>query len=463
VSHNLDISQLDISRACLEYCFFVPNYAISMQSDHELYNEHRDSLWFDSAIELEPSPVLEDETNADVVVIGAGYTGLRAALRLAEAGTRVVVLDAFDIGWGASGRNGGQVNPMLPFNTPDRIRKLVGDNYFESLTEASLNSADELFELIETYKIDCQPRQNGWLRVDHCDKARKVSQANAEIWNRLGADMQPVEGDEVQRLSGSAIYRSGVVVPKGGSVQPLSLARGLARAACEAGAEIYSRSPVSALHRKGAKWLVETPRAKVTTDWVILATNGYSDKLFPGLAKSILPLVPIQIATGPLEPRQIAEILPHGHTISDTRRIIMYARREQDDRMVFGGHGHLDQNNEAAGFDWLVRDAERIFPQLKGVDWCYRWGGKIAVTEDRLPHFHEPKPGLIAGLGYNGRGVAMSHVMGKLLADRALGALPESLPFPTTSIKAMSFRRIQMMGESSAIKLMRFLDKLESK
>lgn len=111
------------------------------------------------------------------------------------------------------------------------------------------------------------------------------------------------------------------------------------------------------------------------------------------------------------------------------RRIIMYARRQADDRMVFGGHGHLDQNGQAGGFDWLVRDVEIIFPQLKGVNWRYRWGDKIAVTDDRLPHFYEPHQGLIAGLGYNGREVAMSHVMGKLLAERALGEKPGNLPF----------------------------------
>ena len=434
-----------------------------MSSDHELYNEHRDSLWFDTAIELEPSPVLEGDTTADVVVVGAGYTGLRAALRLAEAGTSVLVLDAFDIGWGASGRNGGQVNPMLPFNTPDRIRKLVGDNYFESLTEASLNSADELFELIKTYNIDCQPRQNGWLRVDHCDKAREVSKSNTKIWNSLGANMVSIEGEEVQQLSGSKIYRYGTVNPNGGAVQPLSLVRGLARAARSAGAKTYSRSPVSSLRRKDNKWVVETPTGKVSSDWVIFATNAYSDEALPKLAKSVLPLAPIQIATDPLAPEIIDAILPQGHTISDTRRIIMYARREPDNRMVFGGHGHLDRNNVVGGFEWLLRDVERIFPQLKGVNWRYRWGGKIAVTEDRLPHFHEPKPGLLAGLGYNGRGVAMSHVMGKLLAERVLGAQPESLPFPTTSLKAMPYRSIQLMEESTAIAWMRMLDKLESR
>jgi len=434
-----------------------------MQPDFSIDPEHRNSLWAQTASALNPSPILEDETKADVVVVGAGFTGLRAALHLAESGSNVVVVDALDVGLGASGRNGGQVNPMLPFNTPAQINKLVGPKFFESLTEASLNSADSLFDLIKTHNIDCKPLQNGWLRVDHCSKARKVSQKNAQIWNQLGADMQPVDGDEVKRLSGSNVYQSGVVVPKGGSVQPLSLARGLAKAALAAGAKIYSRSPVSGLKRDGSKWVVTTPTGKITTDWVILATNGYSDSLFPKLERSILPLVPIQIATAPLHESQIGDILPDGNTISDTRRIIMYARKEQDNRMVFGGHGHFDnKKNAPAGFDWLINDAQRIFPQLKNVDWCYRWGGRIAVTEDRLPHFHEPKPGLIAGLGYNGRGVAMSHVMGKALAQRVLGASPDSLPFPTTSIKAVSFRSIQLMGESTAIKIMRFMDKLES-
>lgn len=434
-----------------------------LKPDDELTLEHRDSLWFKTAIDFEPSPVLETEIDVDVTIIGAGYTGLRAALRLAEAGTRVVVLDAFEVGWGASGRNGGQVNPMLPFNTPDQIRKLVGPKFFESLTSASLSSADDLFELIKTHNIDCQPRQNGWLRVDHCEKAQKVSQSNAKIWNRLGANMYPVEDEEVKLLSGSKIYRSGIVIPKGGSVHPLSLARGLAISARNAGAQIYSSSPVSSLHQNGAKWVVKTPRAKVSSDWVILATNAYSDDLLPELKKSVLPLAPIQIATDPLTPEQIAEILPRGHTISDTRRIIMYARRQPDDRMIFGGHGRLDRNGQAGGFDWLVRDVERIFPQLKGVNWRYRWGGKIAVTDDRLPHFHEPQPGLIAGLGYNGRGVAMSHVMGKLLAERALGEKLENLPFPSTKIKKVPFRDIQLMGESTAIGWMRMLDKMESK
>jgi sarcosine oxidase len=421
------------------------------------------SLWAHTAVPAAPHPALNDRISTDAVVIGAGFTGLRAALVLAEAGTDVVVLDAADVGWGASGRTGGQVNPMLPFNTPQQIRKRVGGLYFERLTAASLNSADALFTLIRRHNIDCQARQNGWLRVDHCEKARRQSVSNALIWNQYGAEMQPLDAHEVQQLSGSPRYRSGILNPRGGAVQPLSLARGLAATASHYGAKIYGNSPVSDLTQTPQGWTVSTPQGQVHATWVIIATNGYTGGLLKGLSASILPLLPIQIATDPLSADRIADILPQGQTISDTRRVIMYARREPDNRFVFGGHGNMQANGKAGGFEWLVRDAGRIFPTLKGVHWKFRWGGNIALTSDRLPHLHEPKPGLLAGLGYNGRGVAMSHVMGRVLAERVLGKAQQDLAFPVTDIKKYPFRSAQMMGESTAIGWMRLLDYLDAR
>ena len=201
--------------------------------------------------------------------------------------------------------------------------------------------------------------------------------------------------------------------PKGGAVQPLSLVRGLAAAATAAGARVFRQAPVTATRRTGDRWELTAANRRIRAEWVILATNGYTDGLLSGLKRSLLPLTPIQIATDPLPEDQIGPILPRGHTISDTRRLIMYARREPGGQMVFGGIGYRRPLGGTGGFAWLLRDAARVFPSLQQVSWSHRWSGQIALTADLVPHFHEPAPGLIAGLGYNGRGVAMSLVMGR--------------------------------------------------
>lgn len=421
------------------------------------------SLWRASAPDTPSNPPLVSEITADVTVIGAGFTGLRAALALAEAGLRVIVLDAGDVGWGASGRNGGQVNPMLPFNSPSKIRELVGARTFEKLAEQSLGSADEVFSLINTYQIDARARQNGWLRVHHSKAAQRKATDDIASWNAVGAQMRVVERDEVAAMSGTRAYRTATVNPRGGAVHPLMFAQGLAKAAQQRGVEIHGQSAVTGLEKTGATWTARTSGGAVTSDWVVVATNGYSDDLVQNLGKSIFPISPIQIATDPLPDEVIGDTLPHGHTISDSRRVIMYARREPDGCMVYGGHGQPDRHGNLSGFDWLVRDAERVFPQLRGVEWKYRWGGNIAVTEDHLPHLHEPQDGLIVGLGYNGRGVAMSNVMGRVMAERILGATPEALPFPVTKVAGIPLRSLKVMGMKHVIRWMKFLDYLETR
>ncbi|WP_341862900.1 FAD-dependent oxidoreductase [Gymnodinialimonas sp. 57CJ19] len=421
------------------------------------------SLWKTTAPEETPNPPLTQDREADVTVIGAGYTGLRAALALAEAGMRVIVLDAGDVGFGASGRTGGQVNPMLPFNAPATVEKIVGRQAFEKLAAQSLGSADEVFSLINTYQIECQARQNGWLRVHHSKAAQRKAKADIADWNAVGADMRVIDQDEVATLSGSRAYSTATLNPKGGAVHPLMFVRGLAAAGKARGVEVFGQTAVSAISRDGATWLTQTEGGKVRSDWVVVATNGYSDGLVKNLAKSIFPITPIQIATDPLPDDVIGDILPQGHTISDSRRVIMYARREPDNRMVYGGHGEPDGKGGMKGFDWLMKDAVRVFPQLEGVRWTHKWGGNIAVTEDHLPHLHEPQAGLIVGLGYNGRGVAMSNVMGRVMAERILGAAPKDLPFPVTKVAGIPLRNLKVMGMKHVIRWMKFLDYLETR
>lgn len=422
-----------------------------------------ETLWWKTAPSTAPHASLEGRVSVDVAIVGAGFTGLRAALHLAEAGTSVAVLDAGDVGWGASGRNGGQVNPLLPFNSPETLRTHLGTDYFERLTEASLNSADELFSLIKTYQIDCQARQNGWLRVNHNDRALRKAEKDLKAWNDFGAGMSLIDGEEVRRIAGTDFYRSGVVAPRGGAVQPLMLAQGIADAAKQRGASIFGQSPVLSLEQHEGKWTLNTKNGVVTADWIVIATNGYTDSLLPGLATSIIPVTSIQIATDPL-PEPIANtVLTQGHTISDSRRVIMYARREPDNRLVYGGLGKTERDGAITGYDWLVRDAERIFPQLAGTKWSSRWGGRIALTDDHLPHLHEPKKGVLVGLGYNGRGVAMSNVMGRVMAQRILGADPAALPFPAIPIQTVPFRRTKVLGMGTAVWFMRLLDYLETR
>ena len=417
------------------------------------------SFWNLTAPTAAHSPALAQDVHCDVAIIGAGTTGLRAALMLAEAGTNVVVLEAGDVGHGASGLSGGQVNPMLPIGRPDELRRTLGDVVFQRMAQASLESADALFDLVETYQLACQARQNGWVRADHCEAARITSRENAQMWNDLGADFEFAGHNDVEHLTGARGYASGIISRRGGAVQPLSLTRELARVARAAGAQIFRHSPVKGMERIGQRWALNVNGERVTAEKVIVATNGYTDGLVPGLQRSILPIASIQMATQPLENNRLGKLFPQGHTISDTRRVFMYARREPGGQFIYGGMGYRAPTGKLRGFRWLKKDIQRIFPDLRGAKFTYKWGGTIAVTNDRVPHMHEPEDGLLAGLGYNGRGVAMSLVMGQELARRALGAAPETLSFPIQKIRPYAFRSTQLLGAAFAMSYWRYLDR----
>lgn len=416
------------------------------------------------------SPRLTGQADYEVAVIGAGFTGLSAAVHLAERGYSVCVIDAHDIGWGASGRAGGQVNPMLPVATPDELFACLPQPFAERLANLSLGSADFLFSLIRRHQIRCDARQTGWLRAHHSEKARQQAELSAQKWAIYGAEMRITEAEETAMLTGTTTYRSATLTPSGGLVHPLKLAIGMAQTAQRLGAEIFGFSPVEQLQPAGAGWHVHTPEGCVTCRAVIFATNGYSglfdgDKctLQPRLKASLLPAGPIQIATDPLDDELANSLLPKGHSISDTRRMIMYARREPDNRFIFGGIGQRRLDGRISGYDWLMRDARRIFPQLHHIDWPYRWSGQIALTETHLPQLNKLAPGVIAGLGYNGRGVAMAHVMGKILADYVSGTDQHDLPLPVLPPRRMPLRMIKQLGMGPFISVARALDWLDSR
>jgi len=424
---------------------------------------HPNSYWAATAGEEVAAAALVGEHDADVAVVGGGFTGLRAALLLAESGAQVTVVEAARMGWGASGRNGGQVNPLLPLNTPQDIARMYGRKFSERIVQATVECADELFNFIHRRQIDCQARQNGWLRVAHCRSAAEKMRRHSERWREAGAQIEFLSGGELSRALGSNFFALGALAARGGCIHPLRYARELARRAASAGAALYTESPALSMHKKNSAWVLQTPEGQVRAKQIILCTNGYADQLFPRLANSIIALTSVQAVTRPLAPATTRDILPGGRTFADTRRTIFYGRCEPDHRFLIGSLGKFGSDGAAADFRILRTEAEKIFPRLRGAKWEYQWGGRLAVTHDRVPHLHEPAPGLLAGLGYSGRGVAMANLMGRVLAERAMGKPPAEAVFPTTSLKNHPFSRLKFPGVPLAMGWMRLRDRRETR
>lgn len=423
------------------------------------------SLWRRTAPIAPAYDRLSGKKSAEIVVIGGGFTGLSAALHCAEKGHDVALLEARDIGYGASGRNGGQVNPALPIATPDALSRAIPAPYAKRLADLSLRSADLLFDLIRRYNIDCDARQHGWIRCHHNERARKHAALSASQWRKRGAKMEMLDSIQTAKATGSAHYHSALLTKTGGLIHPLKLVQGLANAADMRGVSIYENSAIISISRAHAGWHIATNTGAIRADKVIFATNAYSaffdednTKYTNQLRKTIMPLCPIQIATDPLPAALAQSILPQGQSLSDSRRLIIYARREPDNRIIYGSIGQRNRDGTLTGFDWLKKDAVRIFPQLEGVDWPYQWGGQIALTDNRLPQLLKLSEGVIAGLGYNGRGVAFSHLMGQILADYCTGTKDQDLPLPVNPPTPYRGRLIQNFGLRFYMSFAKWLD-----
>lgn len=425
-------------------------------------NERRvlaQSLWADTANPAPHRAALTGEATADCVVIGAGFTGLSAALHLAEAGREVVVLDAQAPGWGASGRNGGQVNPGLK-DGPDALAKRFGADLGGRMTRLSGGSGGLVFDLIARHGIQCDATRVGWIRAAHTPKALVSLRGLAAEWRATGAPVEDLDAGETERLLGTGAYVGGIIDRRGGNLHPLNYALGLADAAERAGARIHGDSPVTAVEPGDDRVTVRTAAGKVTARCALVCTNAYTGGLADPLGRSVVPVTSVQVATAPLSSNVAASILPQGHAPSDTRRLLLYFRKDAAGRFIMGGRGAM-ADRDVRNRQQDLRDAAlRLYPQLEGADWTHAWGGNVAVTRDHLPGLHLLAPGVMAGLGYNGRGVGMATVMGRVLARWACGATPDSLDFPVTPARAIPFHGFRQVAIGSTVAAYRVLDRL---
>ncbi|MBV9734718.1 MAG: FAD-binding oxidoreductase [Acidisphaera sp.] len=399
------------------------------------------SLYAETARPAVRAAPLDGEKRASVAIVGGGFTGLSAALHLAERGTDVVVLEANEPGWGASGRNGGQVNPGLKPD-PDTVERDFGPDLGGRMVRFSGNAPNVVFDLIKRHQIQCEAEQTGTFRAAFQARQAAEVRETAGQWIRRGAPAELLENAALHRATGTSRYTTALLDRRGGSLNPLGFACGLAQAAMQAGAAIHGATPARRVVRENGAWRVDTPSGTVRAERLILATNGYTDDLWPHLRRSIVPVFSAIAATETLPEPVAKAIMPSRSVLYEVASITVYYRRDRHNRLLMGGRGKQRDLSDMRDFQHLIRYAERLWPALKAVRWTHCWNGQLAITPDHYPHLHEPAPGVLAALGYNGRGVAMATATGALLARRVLGAANDALDLPITDIRAMPFHRL---------------------
>jgi glycine/D-amino acid oxidase-like deaminating enzyme len=423
-----------------------------------------DSLWAATAPADPGDPLrrLEGRHNCDICVVGGGYTGLSTALHSAEDAADVILLEAAQPGWGASGRNGGQVIPGFKLD-PDDIVNRFGSMRGEKLVEFSSRAPELVFDLIRRHQIDCSARRECWIHAVHGTAALAEEEERVRQWRARGADVEMLDRGETEALLGTNRYIASALDRRGGWLQPLAYARGLARAARQAGARLHAASPATNIVQRAKGWRVDTPKGSVEAAQVVLCTNAYTEGLWPRLARSLIPIVSYQVATEPLPDELRRTILPKGHCASDTHRLLKYFCIDPEGRLVMGGRGRFLENPGRDSFAHIVQSIERYFPQAAHTPLQFYWSGRVALTLGHFPHIFDLGPGMWAGGGYMGRGVAMASAMGSLLAQCASGADVASLPFPPTKPKPIPFHALRKPGIEIAVAWKRLLDSWDTR
>ncbi|CAM3209021.1 FAD dependent oxidoreductase [Ectopseudomonas mendocina] len=384
-------------------------------------SEHVDSYYAHSCEDrLRPYPVLQGHLQCDVLVIGAGFSGLHTALRLAEAGRRVIVLEASRVAWAASGRNGGQAILGWSCDMPP-LEKALGLERARRLWDGMTWAARELRELPQRHGFDCDYRRGHlWTAV----LPRRV--ALLHEWQEQAAykwghrALQFVSREQMPQWVASERYQAGLYDPEAGHLNPLKLALGLAEAFVRAGGQIFEQSRALSQNKQGDGYHVRTEQGSVQADQLVLACNTYIDDLEPRLARRILPVGTYQVATEPLGAECAESLLPRNACVTDNQFVLDYFRRTPDHRLLFGGGctylGGLPRDMAAATRPFL----ERVFPQLAGVAIDFAWGGHIDITRARTPDIGGEN-GRYWLQGFSGHGVLPTLAAARAVSDAILG------------------------------------------
>jgi glycine/D-amino acid oxidase-like deaminating enzyme len=381
-------------------------------------------------------PALSGAQTCDVVVIGAGFSGLSTALHLREAGVDVAVVEAMEPGWGASGRNNGQVIPTLSRPDPEDIvskHGAVGERFVALLRD----SASTLFDVTRRYNIAAEQEQAGWVQPVHSPGRIKIAERRVRQWSKFGAPVELLSREQVKDMLGSDAWFGGFWNRTGGHINPLALSRGLARAAMEQGARIFARSPAQNFERRGNRWLVRTEKGEISARALVVATNAYSGEfsksLVPDIAGEVVPILSWQMSTQPLSDNVRKTIIPGRQAMSDTHGELYFARYDARNRLVTGG-AVIGPGNKAERIKARVTERlQLLWPQIGEVSFDHIWNGYVGMTTDFMPRMHRLGPDAYGWTGCNGRAVALAIALGDQLSKAVRGVPDNELALPFTA------------------------------
>lgn len=394
--------------------------ALDILTANDRLGTYPDSYYSASSPPLPPFEPAKGALRCDVCVIGGGYTGLSAALHLAKAGYDVVLLEAHRVGFGASGRNGGQVGTGQRLEQ-DALETMVGSETAHRLWDMSLDSVALVKSLIAEGHIDCG-FSDGIIHADHRSRSVAHSHAYAErLQHDYGYDqMQPLSKDQLRQLVDSPAYHGGTLDMGGGHLHPLRFAIGLARMARDAGVRIFETARVTSLSEDSPAQIT-TDTAQITADYVVLGCNGYLGNLERKTAARVMPINNFILATEPMSPEAAAQLIRNNYAVADSKFVVNYFRFSEDHRLLFGGsesYGYRFPKDIAAK---VRKPMLQIFPQLKDTRIDYAWGGTLGITMNRMPDFRRLQGHILSASGYSGHGVAMATLGGKMAADAIRG------------------------------------------
>ncbi len=409
-----------------------------MKKTNPQFSPFFESLWHATAIKPPETQPLEETIQADVCIVGGGYTGMSTALELAKNGTSVVLLEAQEAGFGGSGRNAGHCTPTFSYFSLDELRSLLGPERAERLIHRQTGGADLAAEYIQKYQINCEWRQNGYFEGALIKSRLPILAKKATAYAASGCPSETISAEKATELTGSKRFFGGWFLKSGGHLNPLSYARGLARAVQQEGGRIFTESRVTQVDQKGGKWAVRTQKGTVISDKVVMCTGAYTDGGWKGVEKTFKIQKVFVAATNPMAKEIRREVLPFDGTMHDGRGDIFVYKYNAEGRLVVSMFPVGKRGTDLQYTHRMLLNRLRwLHPSIPAdTTWDYFWFGELDMQRNTIPRLYHLAPGVIACTGLSGRGVPTGTMLGGIISDWVRGIPDSQLALPLEKLSA---------------------------